>query len=301
MHRYHKVTNPGQKISLWDVHYADEIKEWNNRHEKVVTGTPSPNLKHPSSCFSWYYPKYNRFIVFDPRTQQGNPSNSTREFTPDSSPIHTTTQNEPTYHTDFNIPQHQTYIETTQNQPLIQTTQDESAYHSYQTPHQFPIFDRETYISPTTTQNYHPFDNQLTHHQNYHYPDPDTSTSEPWINQLLTPDDQQAYIFDRFLSSGDGIFPGATSGLFPGATSGFCPSATSGLSPDTTSSFATHISLENEPLADGPRGGNGPRRGSRFRVPPGCGTDGHLKLNEVEDADRGRGGHRGCGRGHVGH
>jgi hypothetical protein len=27
MHRYHKVTNPGQKISLWDVHYADEIKE----------------------------------------------------------------------------------------------------------------------------------------------------------------------------------------------------------------------------------------------------------------------------------
>jgi hypothetical protein len=102
------------------------------------------------------------------------------------------------------------------------------------------------------------FDNQPTHHQNYHYPDPDTSTSEPWINQLLTPDDQQAYIFDRFLSSGDGIFPGATSGLFPGATSGFCPSATSGLSPDTTSSFATHVSLENEPLEDGPRGGDGP-------------------------------------------
>jgi hypothetical protein len=36
-------------------------------------------------------------------------------------------------------------------------------------------------------------------------------------------------------------------------------------------------------------------------VPPGCGTGGHLKLNEVEDADRGRGGRRGCGRGHVGH
>jgi hypothetical protein len=70
MHRYHKVTNPGQKISLWDVHYADEIEDWNNRHEKVVTGTPSPNLKHPNSYFNWYYPKYNAFIVFDPRTQQ---------------------------------------------------------------------------------------------------------------------------------------------------------------------------------------------------------------------------------------
>jgi hypothetical protein len=120
MHRYHKVTNRGQKISLWDVHYADEIEDWNNRHEKVVTSTPSPNLKHPSSYFNWYYPKYNPFIVFDPRTQQGNPSTSIREFIPDPSPIHTTTQNEPTYHSDFNISQHQNkFKQHKMNRPII--------------------------------------------------------------------------------------------------------------------------------------------------------------------------------------
>jgi hypothetical protein len=291
MNKYHKVTNRGQKISLWDVHYADEIEEWNNRHEKVVTGTPSPNRKHPSSYFNWYYSKYNPFIVFDPRTQQGNPSTSTREFTPDPSPIHTTTtQNEPTYHPDFNIPQHQTYIETTQNQPPIQTTQHEPAYHLYQTPHQFPIFNRETYISPTTTQNYHHFNNQPTHHQNYHYTDPNTSTSEPWIDdQLFAPEDQR--LLERFLSSSDGVFPGATSDYHAGATSG--------VSLDTTSTFATHVSIDNAPIEDGPRGGDGPRRGSRIRQPPACGTGGNLNPNEVEDADGGRGrGRRGRGHGH---
>jgi hypothetical protein len=301
MNKYHKVTNRGQRIGLWDVHYADEIEEWNNWHEKVVTGTPSPHLKHPRSYFTWYYEKYNLFIVIDPRTQQGNPSTSTREFTPDPSPIYTTSQNEPTYHPHFNIPQHQTYIDTTQNQPPIQPTQYESAYHSFQTPYQFPIFDSQTYISPTTTQNYHPFNNQPTHHQNYHYTDPDTSTSEPWIDQLLTSEDQP--IIDRFLSSGGG--------LFPGATSGHCPGATSGVSLDTTSTFDTYVSLENEPIEDGPRGGDGPRRGSRIRQPPGCGTGGNLDPNQVEDAGRGRGRHghghgnrgrdRGHGHGHVGH
>jgi hypothetical protein len=296
---------------LWDVHYADEIEEWNNRHEKVVTGTPSPHLKHPTSYFKWYYEKYNPFIVVDPRTQQGNPStSSTREFTPDPSPIYTTSQNEPTYHPQFNIPQHQTYIHTTQNQPPIEPTQYESDYHSFQTPHQFPIFDSQTYISPTT-QNYHPFNNQTTHNQNYHYTHPDTSTPDQWINQLLTSEDQ--HLIDRFLSSTGGVFPGATSGLFPVATSGYCAGATSGISLDTTSTLATHVSIENEPIEDEQRGRDGPRRGSRIRQPPGCGTDGHLDPNEVEDAGRGRGrgrhghGHgnrgrgRGDGQGHVGH
>jgi hypothetical protein len=121
----------------------------------------------------------------------------------------------------------------------------------------FQIFDRETFISPTTTQNYHPFNNQPTHHQNYHYADPNTSTSEPWIDQLLTPEDPQ--IFDRFLSSSGGLFPGATSGVVPVATSGYCPVATSGVSLDTTSTFDTHVSLQNETIEDGPRGGDGPR------------------------------------------
>jgi hypothetical protein len=57
--------------------------------------------------------------------------------------------------------------------------------------------------------------------------------------------------------------------------------------------LATHVSIDNAPIEDGPRGGDGPRRGSRFRQPPNCGTSGNLNLNEVEDADRGRGRGRG--------
>jgi hypothetical protein len=141
----------------------------------VVTDTLSTNLKHPKSYFDWYYEKYNSFIIVDPRTQQGNPSTSTREFTLDPSPIHTTTQNESAYHPDFNPSQHQTYIETTQNQPLIQTTQNESAYYSYQTPHQSQIFDRETYISPTTTH----FDNNPLPHYN-------ALDNQPTCNKTIT-------------------------------------------------------------------------------------------------------------------
>ncbi|KAK2451085.1 hypothetical protein QL285_010167 [Trifolium repens] len=157
--------------------------------------------------------------------------------------------------------------------------------------------------------------NQPTHNQNYHYTHPDTSTPDQWINQLLTSEDQP--LIDRFLSSAGGVFPGATSGLFPVATSGYCAGATSGISLDTTSTLATHVSIENEPIEDEQRGRDGPRRGSRIRQPPGCGTDGHLDPNEVEDAGRGRGrgrgrhghghGHgnrgrgRGDGQGHVGH
>lgn len=43
MNKYHKVTNRGQRISLWDVHYANEIKEWNNRHEKWLLA-PLPHI-----------------------------------------------------------------------------------------------------------------------------------------------------------------------------------------------------------------------------------------------------------------
>jgi hypothetical protein len=144
---YHNKSRRGQAIDLWDVEFVDFIVDWNDRHNKVLTGTPVTDpFKHPKSYFNWYLNEFHPFVLRGHHTLD-SPSTSAREFTPGPTPMQTTTQNQ-------------------------------SAPYGFYTPHQFQIPDSQTYSSPTTTNfnnqhNFYPTPPQMyNNQQNFHQPPP---------------------------------------------------------------------------------------------------------------------------------
>ncbi|CAJ2648314.1 unnamed protein product [Trifolium pratense] len=187
------------------------------------------------------------------------------------------------------------------------TTQNQSAPYLDYTPPQFPIYDHQTYISPSTTnfydqQNFYPSNDPNFHtpaQQNFYTPaqqnfpnnlftspqhntyDTQNSVGSSWINELITLDDpNNPNIFDNL--SGvpfTSLFNDTSTSNFFNASSSSNPTASFQYQQDDVEQHQGEL-----------------RRGDRVRHAPTCGTGGHLGDDDV-GGGRGRGRGRGRARG----